>query len=189
MQVEDAAAHDVDNLIQSVSAGQFAQDYQVPRVPQKPQTVHTRGQDMYAAQRGNSSYSGGRGQFSWETQVPGAREGGLYSSRKSTFPLNPRPRCLSSTEGVAAATPSHRSRLGMPGYDQLGTGFAGHDREYARAGTRIPRPTPARQALGNIDPNVMPNAGMSGYGMSAGAKVGSQQGGGFSRARQMGGVR
>ena len=72
-------------------------------------------------------------------------------------------------------TPSgHRTRLPPPLYGIRGTNSV-------VGGDTIRQGTPFRPALNNLDPNIYGNSNHTGYGMSAGMKVGRQQNGPIGR--------
>lgn len=74
-----------------------------------------------------------------------------------------------------AATPQHREPLAVPTYRSRNAVFGIQGPAYNNNGHGgIVQPSPVRQRLGSIDPNIMPSAGLGGHGLSGGMKVGRQ---------------
>ena len=75
-------------------------------------------------------------------------------------------------------TPSnHRTQLGPTGQSASRLGTGGHRYTTNVINRDFQNHTPAqRQSLGNLNMNSMNRNNLSGYGMSAGMKVGRQQG-------------
>lgn len=168
VQVEDAAAHDADNVIHAMTGARFGGEQQTSNGLQRPRAAQLRGQDVpgvFSQRRPGSGSSGGRPSFVWDGQGP---RGGVQSAD--------------------GATPSHRDRLAVPRHSNQSNAFMHQPHAgVAHGNIGLMQPSPARQRLGTIDPNIMPSPGLHGYGMSAGMKVGTQFGGPVNRALANGG--
>ncbi|TKA33678.1 hypothetical protein B0A50_00514 [Salinomyces thailandicus] len=105
-----------------------------------------------------SGHDGGRSRaiHDYATHIQGSRHG-LQSSRSAPIPMTP--------SGTRARLPLY----GTAGAAMAKPPVGGHG-------------SPYRSALNDIDPNVYGGSNSAGYGMSAGVKVGRQQGGPLGRS-------
>ena len=207
--VQTAASESVDQVLQSASGHRFTdQDrdsrnnppYQASSItqkqPQYPQFLVDRNGSgrLYHHQRGGSNGSGGSGNMGPPPPRPAAGYGdSAFNLRMSTVsPWERADLTLKIDNGISATPSQHRTRLPTPArLARHSDHLQPHNSHNGLVGklqttfTSMPR-----QPLSRLSPNKSSNSGMSGYGMSAGMKVGRQQPAGLGGLdHSIGGVR
>lgn len=192
--VQTAASESVDQVLQSASGHRFTDrgdhaginsQYQASTAAQRqrqyPQFLvdHAGIEQLHHHHRNGSAGSGGSGNMGPPPGRPAAGYGDpCFGIRKSTAFRVKRPDLTVEVENGTTATPSqHRTRLPTPARPGRQPGqLQNHNPQNGLTGkpqnshTSMPR-----QPLSGINPNNLNINGMSGYGMSAGMKVGRQQ--------------
>ncbi|KAI9872315.1 MAG: hypothetical protein M1830_001791 [Pleopsidium flavum] len=191
--VQTAASESVDQVLQSASGHRFTEraenaglnlQYQGSAAAQRQRQYphfladHTGIEQLHHHQRDGSGGSGGSGNMGPPPGRPAANYGDPGFGIRKSIAVNQEAGFDGQLEKGTTATPSqHRTRLPTPARPGRQSGqLQTHNHQSGLTGkpqdnlTSMPR-----QPLSGINPNSLNSNGMSGYGMSAGMKVGRQQ--------------